>query len=67
MKTEITIDMDNAAFEDAPGEELARILRDLANEIRRGGDWIDVGPDGNGYRALVDANGNTVGIATLYS
>ena len=67
MKTEITIDMDNEAFADAPGDELSRILRNLANEMRRGGDWIDVGDDGNGHRALIDANGNTVGFATLYS
>ena len=67
MKTEITIDMDTAAFADAPGDELSRILRNLANEMRRGGDWIDIGPNGNGYKSLKDGNGNTVGFATLYS
>ncbi len=67
MKTEITIDMDHPSFEDSPGDELARILRDLANEIRRGADWVDIGADGNGYKVLKDLDGNTVGFSTLYS
>lgn len=57
----IEIDLNSAAFEDSPGDELARILRNLANEMRRGGEWIDIGPDGNGYRSLIDQNGNAVG------
>lgn len=65
MRTEIRIDMNNAAFADSPSDELARILRNLANEIRRGGDFVDIGPDGNGYKSLRDYNGNTVGVFTI--
>jgi hypothetical protein len=59
MKLRVTITMDNAAFEDAPGYELARILRELAGKL-------------DGYGAakdttirLMDANGNTVGQAVI--
>lgn len=48
----ITIEMDNAAFDDAPATELARILQDLAERIV--GDGID-------SRTLQDINGNAVG------
>lgn len=44
---------DNAAFEDmGVGEEVARILHDLAEKIRE---------DGNFERSLYDLNGNKVG------
>lgn len=46
------IKMDNAAFTDAPGVELARILRQAA-------DRIDEGQRSGGF--FVDANGNAVG------
>lgn len=53
MRMEQTnIDMNNSAFTDAPGVELARILRQTA-------DRIDEGQRGGGF--FVDANGNTVG------
>ncbi len=52
MKAHITVTMENAAFEDAPASELARILRELANKIERNG------PDACKLR---DINGNTVG------
>ena len=57
MEVTIRIDCDNAAFDDYPGEELARILRKLADEIK------DDGPHGcyTPSVALRDANGNTVG------
>lgn len=49
----LTIETDNAAFEFAPGAEVARILRTLA-------DHID--PDQREETGRVrDANGNTVG------
>lgn len=52
MKATITVQMDNAAFTDDPGAELARILRELAEKTDREGPFV---------RHLRDANGNTVG------
>ncbi len=52
MKATITVKMDNAAFTDNPGDELARILRDLAKHVENG----DTG------RPLMDSNGNRVGM-----
>lgn len=51
MTAKITITMDNAAFEDEPASELARILRDLAKHIEAG----------DTERRLMDSNGNHVG------
>ena len=51
MKATIHIEMDNAAFEDDPGVELARILRETARKIEEGY-WA-----GQCY----DINGNQVG------
>lgn len=48
----ITIETDNAAFEDDPGAEVARILREMAAHCAEDGIG---GAEGN-YR---DANGNT--------
>lgn len=57
MRFVVTIDTDNAAFDGLPGYELARILRELAN---------DMGAHGNAVsRALADANGNVVGKSEL--
>ncbi len=56
MKAKLTVDMDNAAFEEAgPSVELARILREIANRI----DGVPVSA-GDWYAAM-DANGNKVG------
>jgi hypothetical protein len=52
MKATITVQMDNAAFTDDPGAELARILRELARVTER---------DGPHNRRAMDANGNQVG------
>ena len=52
MRFTLTIDLDNAAFDDAPMTELARILRRLAARAERGEDVTG---------ALWDANGNRVG------
>lgn len=51
MKAKIEIEMNGAAFDDAPASELARILRAAAAEIEAG-----ELPGG-----LRDINGNTVG------
>lgn len=42
---------DNAAFEDEPASEIARILRKVARAVERGDE----------LGLLVDSNGNTVG------
>lgn len=52
MTITITIKTGNAAFEPDPGTEVARILRDYADEVEGG--W----PAGG---VLLDANGNVVG------
>jgi len=52
----ITINTDNAAFEDSRELELARILFDVAEKIQSGYLW----PTPHGY-PLRDLNGNTVG------
>jgi len=49
----ITIQADNAAFEDNPGGEVARILRKMARELANGLEY--------NVKNLKDANGNTVG------
>jgi hypothetical protein len=51
----LTIDTDNAAFEDGGNDEVARILRKLADRVEYG----DRLADDNG--ACLDANGNRVG------
>lgn len=53
MNIIITINTDNAAFEDDPGAEVARILNSLAQKIGRWGIPSDM--------KLLDSNGNTVG------
>lgn len=50
----ININCSNAAFDDAPEIELARILSHLVNELREG-----IRPT-----VLIDLNGNTVGTVT---
>lgn len=51
----LTIDLANAAFDDWPADEVARILRDVA-------DGLDEGIYG---RHLLDVNGNNVGAYAL--
>lgn len=52
---QLYIDTGNAAFEDNPGDELARILEELARDLRENG-LLEV-------ENLRDVNGNTVGWA----
>ena len=49
----IRIETGNAAFEDSPTGEIARILRKLAADIEEMGD----------FGAVIDYNGNKVGTA----
>lgn len=51
MKATITIEMDNAAFENRPASELARILKDITLRVKQGDSDFSVH----------DINGNTVG------
>jgi len=55
----ITIETDNAAFEETGGSEVARILRALATRYEEEGFYI--------YETLRDINGNAVGAAELRS
>jgi hypothetical protein len=55
MEFTLTINCDNAAFEEHPPTEVARILRGLAERLE--GLLIDAPFSGN----LVDSNGNGVG------
>ena len=59
MKLIIEIDTSNEAFDDAPGFEVARILRDLAGKLdtRSRQSLRDRAED----LSLRDSNGNTVG------
>lgn len=52
----ITIETGNAAFDDEPAREVARILQDLAKTFAR---------DGIPPQRLRDGNGNTCGNVTL--
>jgi len=51
MKFVMEIECDNAAFEEAPGHELARIIETAAVRVREGVHW----------GKLRDINGNQVG------
>ena len=53
MKAKIEINLDNDAFQPSAGPELARILRNLANDL-------DEHPDAYGI-VVADINGNSVG------
>lgn len=57
MKFTLTIHCDNAAFEDAPLAEVARILLEEADKLARYGDQT------GWYTRLRDINGNVVGKA----
>ncbi len=55
----LTIETNNAAFDDEPGPEIARIMR-------RAADYIELrGPPLHGM-PLHDSNGNTCGSAALF-
>lgn len=55
VKLSLTIDMDNAAFEECNGAEVARILEEYASGAR---EWVFVGGE---RKSLHDINGNKVG------
>lgn len=51
----VRIDTDNAAFEDDPRPELARILRVIADKVEQSGNEI------GWFQTVRDINGNDVG------
>ena len=59
MKVTITIRCENDAFADAPGDELARILENLAARFRA------IDPEAPDGCRLFDVNGNHVGELTV--
>ncbi len=63
MKLRIEIDMDGAAFEECNGDEVARVLRDVADRID-GADLfaapVSLYPS-EPADVLMDSNGNTCG------
>ena len=62
MKATLTIQMDNAAFEDSPGLELAWILRELSGDIKNNRpNSVFVG----NVLSIKDSNGNKVGSLTI--
>ncbi len=72
MQLQIVIQMDNAAFDESPTFETARILRKLAVDIVQEGflgvDIMREGflcVEGENETYLYDANGNATGTATL--
>ena len=62
MTIKIEIDCDNAAFEDRPGDEVARILRALAASVDG---FSKVGLSRGRRSFLRDINGNCVGMAEV--
>lgn len=56
MKFAVVISLDNAAFDEDPTTEIARLLRDAAGRVDNGF-W---GENGTAH-CLKDINGNTVG------
>jgi hypothetical protein len=54
MKFTINMTCDNAAFEDEPAPEVARILRSIANKL-------DERDGYDKYQTILDVNGNDVG------
>ena len=59
MKFTASFDMDNAAFEDMPAHETARILRNLANRIESDA----INGTSLAVYAIRDINGNCIGQA----
>lgn len=58
LQFRLSITCENAAFEDSPESEIARILRATADRLESGDDF-------DTHRNLSDLNGNVVGTAAL--
>lgn len=57
MKFVVKFNCDNAAFDENPGPEIARILRKVADQVNDGFVNIDL----NNQHPIRDINGNRVG------
>lgn len=55
MEFNLAMNMDNAAFEETPGQELSRILKRLASGL------IDIAPGDTLEGKIHDINGNKIG------
>lgn len=61
MKLTLTLSVDNAAFAENGGHEVARILREAAAELNAEKEiWLV-----DGIRRLWDINGNRIGYLTV--
>jgi hypothetical protein len=58
MKFMVNIHTDNEAFDYDPSQELARLLRKIADELDAGGDYAM-------FQTIRDINGNDVGAYAL--
>ena len=58
-KVEIHIECENAAFQEHPGIEVARLLREAADKCSEG---LTMAPEAR----LRDSNGNTVGYIEIF-
>ena len=68
MKLVVTIDMDNAAFEPCSGDEVARILRQLARLFDHEDTATQLATVAHeGGLPVRDVNGNRVGTAVVTS
>jgi hypothetical protein len=54
MRFTVNMTCDNAAFEEDPAAETARILRDMAQKL-------EMGQGDNRWHTILDVNGNDVG------
>jgi len=59
MELVININIDNAAFCDIPGQEVARILREYCDKIEKNDDIKSL------FERFNDFNGNRIGTATV--
>jgi len=60
MQLKITINMDNAEFENNNTATVTRILKDYCKKISKGGDLME-----GDKELLMDENGNSVGYAVV--
>jgi hypothetical protein len=63
MKLRIDINMENAAFDDDPAEEVRRILHEINGRLARG-EFAEIFEHG-GKHKLFDINGNRCGQLTF--
>ena len=65
MQITITIDLDNAAFDPNPGDELARVFKHMAAVVKGISEFESYVGRGSELCNVRDANGNTIGNVTI--